>query len=212
MRTMSGSREMRAALMQWQAAPPRSPLTPALSPLRGEGARRTSLVKRLPLAALGMIELYDPKRRTRRHACEFRSASLATPSPLNGERAGVRGEHGRGASSIFAILLPRRFPDFAIRVWLGALVMFASVSPSRAAEGDSTTAPTLEGTWRWTFTMPDGTITRPKLKFTVEEGQLSGTTSFRAGTETPVTNILVNGDRLNFQVIRRRNGEDVLTT
>lgn len=60
--------------------------------------------------------------------------------------------------------------------------------------------------------MPDGTTTRPKLKFTVEEGQLYGTTSFRAGTEAPVTNILVSGDQLSFQVIRRRSGEEVLTT
>jgi len=90
---------------------------------------------------------------------------------------------------------------------ISALIPFAS-----GAEGDAKTAPTLEGTWRWTFTMPDGTTTRPKLKFTVEEGQLFGTTSFRAGTEAPVTNILVNGDQLSFQVIRRRNGEDVMTT
>ncbi len=81
-----------------------------------------------------------------------------------------------------------------------------------AAENDPSTAPTLEGTWRWNFTMPDGTITRPKLRFTVEEGQLSGTTSFRPGTEAPVTNLLVNGDQISFQVIRRRNGEEVLTT
>ena len=92
------------------------------------------------------------------------------------------------------------------------LVFLVSAQPGHAAEADAKTAPTLEGTWRWTFTMPDGTTTRPKLKFKVEEGQLSGTTSFRAGTEAPVTNILVNGDQLSFQVIRRRNGEDVLTT
>jgi len=90
---------------------------------------------------------------------------------------------------------------------------FVAFGPSaRAAEGDPNIAPTLEGTWRWTFTMPDGTTTRPKLKFTVEDGQLSGTTSFRAGTEIPVTNILVNGDQLSFQVVRRRNGEAVLTS
>jgi hypothetical protein len=93
-----------------------------------------------------------------------------------------------------------------------SLVFLGFLPHVSAAEGDPKIAPTLEGTWRWTFTMPDGTTTRPKLKFKVEEGQLFGTTSFRAGTEAPVTNILVNGDQLSFQVIRRRNGEDVLTT
>ena len=73
-------------------------------------------------------------------------------------------------------------------------------------------APILEGTWRWTFTMPDGTTNRPKLRFSVEDGQLTGSTSFRAGTETPVTNLLVNGDQVGFQVIRRRSDRDVVTT
>jgi len=60
--------------------------------------------------------------------------------------------------------------------------------------------------------MPDGTTNRPKLRFTVEDGLLHGTTSFRAGTETPVTNILVNGDQLSFQVVRQRNGESIATS
>jgi len=91
---------------------------------------------------------------------------------------------------------------------LGCFVPGAIV---RAAETDTTAAPTLEGTWRWTFTMPDGTTNRPKLKFTVEDGMLHGSTSFRAGTEVPVTNILVNSDLLSFQVVRQRNGEMSVT-
>jgi hypothetical protein len=90
--------------------------------------------------------------------------------------------------------------------------LFAAIPFAGAAEVDVQTAPTLEGTWRWTFTMPDGTTNRPKLRFTVEDGQLHGTTSFRAGTEVPVTNILVNGDQLSFQVIRQRNGESIVTS
>jgi hypothetical protein len=73
-------------------------------------------------------------------------------------------------------------------------------------------APTLEGTWRWNFVMPDGTTNRPKLRFTVDEGQLTGKTSFRSGTETPVTNLTVNGDQIQFQVVRRRADRDVVTT
>lgn len=73
-------------------------------------------------------------------------------------------------------------------------------------------APTLEGTWRWNFVMPDGTTNRPKLQFSVEEGQLSGKTSFRTGAETALTNLLVNGDQVSFQVVRRRSDRDIVTT
>jgi hypothetical protein len=90
-----------------------------------------------------------------------------------------------------------------------ALLGLCLLTPAaRAAEP---VAPTLEGTWRWNFVMPDGTTNRPKLKFSVEDGQLSGTTSFRSGTQAPVTNLVVNGDQISFQVIRQRNGEDIVT-
>ena len=90
--------------------------------------------------------------------------------------------------------------------------LLASVPLALSADKEPITAPTLEGAWRWNFVMPDGTTNRPKLRFTVEEGQLSGVTSFRSGTEAPVTNLVLNGDLLSFQVIRQRNGEDIVTT
>jgi hypothetical protein len=97
-----------------------------------------------------------------------------------------------------------------------SVVLVASTIPvQRLVAAETPTpakAPTLEGTWRWNFVMPDGTTNRPKLRFNVEDGQLSGKTSFRTGTETPVTNILVNGDQLSFQVIRNRSDRDVVTT
>jgi hypothetical protein len=99
-----------------------------------------------------------------------------------------------------------------IVVCAAGLGWFALAPLVRAAEADAKTAPTLEGTWRWTFTMPDGATNRPKLRFTVEEGQLHGTTSFRPGSEAPVTNILVNGDQISFQVVRQRNGQDIVTS
>ena len=75
-----------------------SPLTPALSPLRGEGvaldARRNSFVR---CRAQGVSEVLGPNSQ------EATSAELGigliqdvrrAPSPFNGERAGVRGEFG----------------------------------------------------------------------------------------------------------------------
>lgn len=70
----------------------------------------------------------------------------------------------------------------------------------------------LDGSWRWTFTMPDGTTARPKLVLSVEDGKLTGTTSFRSDTEMPITNAVLKGDQLSFQVIRERDGQPIVTT
>ncbi len=91
----------------------------------------------------------------------------------------------------------------------GAFLTLSGVSADAPALAK---APTLEGTWRWNFVMPDGATNRPKLRFTVADGNLSAKTSFRPGTETPVTNLLVTGDQVTFQVIRRRPDRDVVTT
>ena len=70
----------------------------------------------------------------------------------------------------------------------------------------------LAGTWRWNFTMPDGSTIRPKLILTLEGGKIGGTTSFRSGTEASITNAVLKGDELRFQVIRQRDDEDFVTT
>jgi hypothetical protein len=67
------------------------------------------------------------------------------------------------------------------------------------------------GTWRWSFTMPDGTQVEPKLKLKEVDGKATGTSSFRAGTETPVTNLTVQGDQVAFDVVRERDGHKIIT-
>jgi hypothetical protein len=67
------------------------------------------------------------------------------------------------------------------------------------------------GTWRWTFTMPDGTQVEPKLKLKEVDGKVKGTSSFRAGTEAPVTNLTVQGDQVAFDVVRERDGRKIIT-
>lgn len=101
------------------------------------------------------------------------------------------------------------FASIAVVIVAGALILPRGQSADAA---DLAKAPTLEGTWRWNLVMPDGSTNRPKLRFTVDEGRLNGKTSFRNGTETPVTNLTVNGDQVQFQVIRRRADQDVVTT
>ena len=69
-----------------------SPLTPALSPLRGEGARQAVLIRVTSFAAFVAFRLNElfgsEPNRTRRDADRFQRMPVATPSPLNGERAG----------------------------------------------------------------------------------------------------------------------------
>jgi len=97
---------------------------------------------------------------------------------------------------------------------LVGLALFSSAlcPPSRAAEEGNDHISEIEGTWRWNFTMPDGSAIRPKLVLKIEDGKLTGTASFRSGTETAITNAVLNGNELRFQVIRERDGLDVLTT
>ena len=78
-----------------------SPLTPALSPLRGEGARQAVLFQATLRAASPAFWLLMQSSREgseRGEGLLYLDARPArTPSPLNGERAGVRGEMARCA-------------------------------------------------------------------------------------------------------------------
>src|SRR5712671_4655362 len=69
----------------------------------------------------------------------------------------------------------------------------------------------LAGIWKWTFTMPDGSQVTPKLELKEEDGQLTGTTRLRHGTEAPITNLTVNGNQVSFQVVRERDGQEAVT-
>ena len=94
--------------------------------------------------------------------------------------------------------------------WACWLTLFLfSGAKAMPAEAPGETSP--EGIWKWTFTMPDGSHATPKLKLKREEDKLTGTTSFRPGSETPITNLTVNGDELSFQVVRARDDRQIVT-
>jgi hypothetical protein len=59
--------------------------------------------------------------------------------------------------------------------------------------------------------MPDGTTIRPRLNLTVEGTRPTGTTSFRPGTEAPITNAVIDGNSLRFDVVRSRDGREIRT-
>ena len=86
----------RGFAMRKEASVGFSPLTPAFSPFREEGARRLAPIQKTLFAASAALWSFEPSRsetkQARRPADGLERASNATPSPLNGERAGVRGE------------------------------------------------------------------------------------------------------------------------
>src|SRR4051812_39430093 len=77
------------------------------------------------------------------------------------------------------------------------LLLLSLVCPLGAAEEEAEKpVHPLDGAWRWSFTMPDGTASRPKVVLAVKQGSLTGIASFRPGTETPITNAVLKGDQL----------------
>ncbi len=94
----------------------------------------------------------------------------------------------------------------------GLAMLVAVCGPLRAADHEDKAAAAVTGTWRWNFVMPDGSTNRPKLILTLEDGRLAGTSSYRAGTEVPITNATLTGAQLRFQVVRRRDDEQFVTT
>jgi hypothetical protein len=93
-----------------------------------------------------------------------------------------------------------------------AVILLSAAVLGHAAEPDHAILPgSIDGTWRWSFTMPDGATSRPTLNLETEDGKLAGTNSFRPGSEIAITNALLSGDQIQFQVIRQRDGREIVT-
>jgi len=93
-----------------------------------------------------------------------------------------------------------------------AVVLLGLANPLRSADDSSVKASPLEGTWKWNFTMPDGAQATPQIKFkTDKKGVLTGISSFRKGSETAVTNLVVSNSKVSFDVVRDYLGDKVMT-
>lgn len=80
-----------------------------------------------------------------------------------------------------------------------------------AADGARNPSP-LDGTWRWEFTMPDGSTTTPTLRVkTDDKGKITALSRYRSGSTTPVTNLTVQGNAVSFEVVRERDGARTVT-
>lgn len=93
---------------------------------------------------------------------------------------------------------------------LGTILLCASAALLAGAEKAQPVSP-FHGLWKWKFTMPDGSEVSPRLRIKEEEGQISGTTRFRPGADTPLTNLVIEGTRIRFEVVRARDGQAAVT-
>ena len=67
----------------------------------------------------------------------------------------------------------RKFMKAPLRLLLCAFACLLSLTRLSAAEEESDKAVhPLDGSWRWTFTMPDGSTSRPKLVLEIKQGKL----------------------------------------
>jgi hypothetical protein len=100
----------------------------------------------------------------------------------------------------------KRFTPFLFRAGLGLVLALAvAVSLSSGADPEKAASP-ADGTWKWTFTMPDGNMVTPRAKLHVAGSQVTGTASYGPGTEAAITNGTLQGDALEFTVVRERGG------
>jgi hypothetical protein len=90
-----------------------------------------------------------------------------------------------------------------------ALLAAVALHPRLLAQDVATNS--VEGVWKWAFAMPDGSRVTPRLELRQKNGQLTGTTRVRQGTDTAITNLSLRGDQIRFQVVRERDGREVVT-
>src|SRR5438552_749795 len=118
----------------------------------------------------------------------------ATFMPLHRSRFKSRSKKDEPQRVRTAKRRKRRAPSRLVSFFLTVLLTTLCASP----EDSQTTPASPAGIWKWTFTMPDGSQITPRLEIKEKEGKLSGSTRFRAGTDTPVTNLMVNGNQVSF--------------
>jgi len=69
----------------------------------------------------------------------------------------------------------------------------------------------LDGTWKWSFTMPDGTTVQPRVRLKRDGDTLTGITLFRRGYDMAITNGQVQGDQVSWIVVREHDGRSAIT-
>src|SRR5881397_4211240 len=69
----------------------------------------------------------------------------------------------------------------------------------------------LDGVWKWSFTMPDGTKAEPKVRLKQEGDAFTGSSIPRAGMAIPIIDPKLEGDKVSWTVVREAGGRKVTT-
>ncbi len=92
-----------------------------------------------------------------------------------------------------------------------ALTVLTVASCEQLPAAESPQPSPLEGTWKWGFTMSDGSKVEPKAKIKRDGDTLKGTSITRPGFDAPLTNIVLQGDSVSWMVTREQDGRKVTT-
>ena len=103
---------------------------------------------------------------------------------------------------------PRR-SALRIGLCLFLTLLWTSVPPVAGAEAPERA--TLDGNWKWLFTMRDGSRIEPKAKLKQKGDTLTGITLLRAGQEAPILDGKIQGDTVQWTVVREHEGRKVTT-
>jgi hypothetical protein len=76
---------------------------------------------------------------------------------------------------------------------------------------DTNSEPQLDGLWKWSFTMPDGTKADPKARLKREGDTLTGTSTPRPGMSIPIIDGKIDGDKITWTILREAAGRKVTT-
>jgi len=80
-----------------------------------------------------------------------------------------------------------------------------------AHAAESTNVSKLDGVWKWSFTMPDGTKAEPKVKLKLEGDTFTGNSIPRPGMSIPITDPKLDGDKITWSVVREAGGRKTTT-
>ncbi|HXG47898.1 MAG TPA: hypothetical protein VNO52_09755 [Methylomirabilota bacterium] len=96
---------------------------------------------------------------------------------------------------------------------LAALVMALALAPAgpAAEKGGAPDPNSPVGTWRWYFTTPGGDEIESSLQIKKEKDGFVGIFTGRNGRETPVRDLVIQDERISFNVVRERDGQPFTT-
>jgi hypothetical protein len=84
----------------------------------------------------------------------------------------------------------------------------AKAAPGKAAAGKADP----NGTWTYAFTTPDGQTRETKFTLKAEGEKLTGSTTGRQGTDSPIEEGSFKNGEVSFKVTRERNGQKFTST